>query len=482
MQASRIHPLLFAAITLALVLAAGPLAAQGEQRAVEFRFGDQTVDVPRVGAQVELLPVLRLIGAEVAFSSAAGTYGVVHGDHFIQFSPDRLLVLVDGVLQEGSERPITSPGGVAASFEFLEQTLLASLGFRLEPTPSGFAIVPGESREQQVAVQVAAADFAATTTLVCTVARRVEVRVLVNQEHELGVHFVDALPRLDSSVPLRSRRVTALRARDHVLTIELASGVDLLSWHQLDDPSRIILELGTPRPTPAAAPEEPFEQDVVQPIVIDPGHGGDDTGAVAASGLAEKELTLDIARRLAQVLRGMGLTVRLTRTDDEARALTDRTAFANRLAARAFVSLHANSSTVAAVRGAETYYMSLDRSSTDAAAAATADLENQADTQAQERSPLDLILWDMAQSEVLNESAGLALAVQDRLNTRLDLRDRGVKQAPFAVLTGATMPAVLVEVGFLSNPDEATMLRDPSHQQGVAEAIAQGVADFVRPP
>jgi len=124
--------------------------------------------------------------------------------------------------------------------------------------------------------------------------------------------------------------------------------------------------------------------------------------------------------------------------------------------------------------------MSLDQSSTDEAAAATADLENRAGPGDSERSPLDLILWDLAQAEVLNESADLALAVQRRLNARLGLRDRGVKQAPFVVLTGATMPAILVEVGFLSNPSEARNLASPERQQRLAEAIAEGILEFVR--
>ena len=117
----------------------------------------------------------------------------------------------------------------------------------------------------------------------------------------------------------------------------------------------------------------------------------------------------------------------------------------------------------------------------DEAAAATADLENRADGSPDNRSALDLILWDLAQAEVLNESAELALAVQGRLNARLGSRDRGVKQAPFVVLTGATMPAILVEVGFLSNTSEARMLIQPDYQQQLAEAVAAGIEDFLRP-
>ena len=115
----------------------------------------------------------------------------------------------------------------------------------------------------------------------------------------------------------------------------------------------------------------------------------------------------------------------------------------------------------------------------DEAAAATADLENRAGSSSDEHSALDLILWDLAQAEVLNESSRLALSVQGRLNAQLSLRDRGVKQAPFVVLTGATMPAILVEVGFLSNPSEAERLTQPESQQQLAEAVAAGIGDFL---
>jgi N-acetylmuramoyl-L-alanine amidase len=212
--------------------------------------------------------------------------------------------------------------------------------------------------------------------------------------------------------------------------------------------------------------------------VIDPGHGGDDIGARSGSGLMEKDVTLSVARRLARLLETKGYRVRLTRDGDQNRALTDRTALANRLDALAFVSLHANAFAAASVSGAETYYMSIDEAS-DADAAAIADLENRSGGSREDRTPLDLILWDLAQAEVLNESADLALKVQQSLNGRLGARDRGVRQAPFVVLTGATMPAILVEVGFLSNSSEADRLAQPDHQQRVAEAIASGIEEFL---
>ncbi len=459
-----------------------PASPQIAQR-VEFRYAGRAVLVPQIGLRVEIMPVLAMLGAEASYSRAADTYGVVLGDDFIQFALNRRYVLVNGSLQEAPDAPVASPAGVAASIAFLERALLSPLGFHLEAMEGGWGILPGARFADPVAVRAAAADFGMTTTLVLTLNRPVTARVL--QDEVLGglvVRFDDASPQLDTSLPFRSRRISRITGRGQDLVVEVAPGVGLLNWHVLEDPSppRVVVEVGTVRPTPTPAAVESLGRTGPPPIVIDPGHGGDDTGAAAPSGMMEKDLALDVARRLAQILRARGHTVRLTRDGDEGRALTDRTALANRLEATVFVSLHANASTVAAVRGAETYYMSLDASATDEHAAATADLENRPAEERSYQSALDLILWDLAQAEVLNESAELALAVQKRLNAQLGLRDRGVKQAPFVVLTGATMPAILVEVGFLSNPSEAQELESPAHQQRLAEAVALGIDDFVR--
>ncbi len=464
------------------LLVAAPTLAQEPAAGVRFSYQGRSVEAPRWRGGVEAVPVLALIGAEAGFSPAAGTWGVVYGDHLLQFTPGHRLVLADGVLLEMADAPETSPSGVAVSLRFLERGLLAPLGFRLERIGDDLHVVPGARFDEPLVVRPAAADFAATTTLVLTLDRAVPATVTVGDDGLPVVRFERAAPRLDGATPFRSERVRALVSDGASLVLRLADGVGLLSWHVLDNPPRVILELGRARPTPAQAPVRIVEREGPPPIVVDPGHGGDDIGARSGVGLLEKNLTLAIARQVQRVLETRGHTVRLTRSSDEARALTDRTAMANRLEARAFVSLHANASTAASVRGAETYYMSLGQGASDAAAAATAALENQAEVGNPGSSPLDLILWDLAQSEVLNESAELALAVQRRLNELLGLRDRGVKQAPFVVLTGATMPAVLVEVGFLSNPAEAELLTSSEHQQRLAEAIALGIEDYVGRP
>jgi N-acetylmuramoyl-L-alanine amidase len=469
------------AVFTSLILCIGSAAAQESLRygaTTEFRFGDRSVAVPRLGARVEIMPVLAMMGAEASFSPAADTYGVVYRDHVIQFAIGRRFVLVDGRLQEASDPPAASPAGVAATVDFLERILLGPMGYRLEPVDGGYEIVPGTRFADPVIVRPAAADFGATTTLVLTLDRPDEVDVEPSPDGPV-IRFADATPRLDHSLPFRSERVASLTSRDQSLVVRLQPGVGLIDWHTLSDPDRVILELGAVPPTPVPAPVRVVERSGPRPVVIDPGHGGSDRGAEGNGGIVEKDLVLSIAARLARALAERGHTARLTRTGDEGRALIDRTALANRMEAAAFVSLHANASTTPSVRGAETYYMSLDESASDEQAAATARLENLA-AAGDRRSGIDLILWDLAQAEVLNESAELALAVQQRLNQRLGLKDRGVKQAPFVVLTGATMPAILVEVGFLSNPDEAARLESGDHQQRLAEAIALGIDDFLR--
>jgi len=467
-------------VSFLLALCAGWLPAQESLHTIEFHYAGRAVLSPTLGTQVEVMPVLALIGADAGYSAAAGTYIVTFGDHELQFTPGHRMVLADGVLLDTRDAPVASPGGVAASVDFIDRSLLGPLGFRLEPIPQGYRIAIGARFADPVIVRPAAADFAATTTLVLTLDRPVAARPEPAPGGGIVIRFDDASPRLEPDARLRSRRVRSLASTGHDLVIETAAGVGLLSWHDLADPPRVILELGNAPPTPTPAAVRVVERTGPPPIVIDPGHGGDDNGAVASNGLSERDLTLAVARRLADELRARGHAVRLTRNADEARALSDRTALANRLEAVLFVSLHANASTFSSVTGAETYYMSLDDQATDEAAAATARLENEANGGASSRSDLDLILWDLAQASALNESAKLAVAVQSRLNELLGMRDRGVKQAPFVVLTGATMPAILVEVGFLSNPSEASRLARPEHQQELARAIATGIDAFLQ--
>lgn len=215
-------------------------------------------------------------------------------------------------------------------------------------------------------------------------------------------------------------------------------------------------------------------------VVIDPGHGGEEEGAAGPTGLLEKDVTLDIARRLkAQLEDGHDVEVLLTRTDDATVSLDDRTAIANHERADLFVSIHANASRRTGVRGAETYFLSYQ--ATDDESRVVAAIENNAmgiEGGVQGQPGLEMVLWELAQSAFLKESSALAEMIQDNLNDALDIRNRGIKQAPFRVLMGATMPAVLVEVGFISNADEEQKLRRPAFKEQLAEVLYESIRQY----
>ena len=230
-------------------------------------------------------------------------------------------------------------------------------------------------------------------------------------------------------------------------------------------------------PVPPKAPPKP----PTFVVVVDPGHGGDQDGALSPTGVKEKEVVLQIARRLRPRLEQLGAKVVLTRTGDIGVPLTTRAAMANGLRADLFISIHLNSMATAAGRrvssGVETYFLSADAS--DANAAAAAAREN-ADRMAGEPlpdpgDPVAGILQDLEESASLAGSSRLAYALHDRLIAGLGSEDRGVKQAPFYVLAGARMPAVLLEVGFISNGAESQRLTSAAHQEKIAGAIAAGV-------
>jgi N-acetylmuramoyl-L-alanine amidase len=216
----------------------------------------------------------------------------------------------------------------------------------------------------------------------------------------------------------------------------------------------------------------------VSRVVIDPGHGGHDPGA-QVRGLNEAELVLDIAQRLERLLLNEpGVEVVLTRRTNAYVALEERTAIANRSAADLFLSIHANASANAGVRGFETYFLNFAPNSEAEAIAAR---ENAGS--ARRMGSLPDIVKAIALNNKIDESRDFASMVQTSMHDLLRKTDRnarnlGVKQAPFMVLIGATMPSVLVEVSFLTNRDEATLLRSQNYRQQIAEALFAGVMKY----
>ncbi len=215
-------------------------------------------------------------------------------------------------------------------------------------------------------------------------------------------------------------------------------------------------------------------------IVIDAGHGGDDHGAQGPAGLLEKDLVLDLAQRLAKKLRAQGLAVQLTRDSDAFVALDARTAIANRAGADLFLSIHANASRTKSVRGVETFFASPEAS--DEAAEELARAENAAfgPTAAKltDGDPLLAILGDLLAQQQLADSQEFARIAQREVARAGVTRSRGVKQAPFVVLMGVRMPAVLVEVGFITNPQDEKALRKAAERERIAAGLARAIAAF----
>jgi N-acetylmuramoyl-L-alanine amidase len=249
----------------------------------------------------------------------------------------------------------------------------------------------------------------------------------------------------------------------------------------LQDPHRLVIDIYRPRGAAEAVAPRTGGQGL-RLIVIDPGHGGHDSGATGPSGLAEKDVVLDVSRRVARMVEeGLGIKVAMTRSTDVFIPLRDRTNIANKLRADLFVSIHANAHPRSFSQGVETYFLSSE--ATDNEARQVAAIENgvvQLESPAQRRKTdvLKSILWDLAQSEFQEESSSMAEAVQDLMTRSLGLVNRGVKQAGFYVLGGAAMPAILIEVGFLTNPREEKKLGSPEHREAVARAIYAGLAEY----
>jgi N-acetylmuramoyl-L-alanine amidase len=218
----------------------------------------------------------------------------------------------------------------------------------------------------------------------------------------------------------------------------------------------------------------------IRRIVVDPGHGGHDPGAVGPSGLQEKDVVLAISLKLRELLRDeLALDVVMTRSTDVFIPLEERTAIANKVNADLFLSVHANAAANRNANGIETYYLNLAKTEKAAQLAAK---EN--GTSLEKVSVLQAILFDLMANYKLNDSAHLADEVQKALHKRArtyyaDVKNLGVKQGPFYVLVGATMPSILVESAFLSNAQEETRLKDPAYLDLTAEGILDGVRGYI---
>lgn len=266
-----------------------------------------------------------------------------------------------------------------------------------------------------------------------------------------------------------------------------------LSSHKvflLPDPYRLVVDIQGQRDgeelaalekgrdlAPARKSKQPPEG--LRKIVLDPGHGGKDPGAIGVSGVAEKDIVLSIAKKLAKKLKKeMGVEVVLTRQDDSFIALEDRAAIANAEDADLFLSLHVNSSPNPEAKGIETYYLD---NTNDEASIRLAAREN--GTSRRNISDLQFILSDLTQNSKLEDSITLAHRLHSSVVSHMgqrygEVKDLGVKKALFYVLVGARMPSALVEMFFITNKTEGRVLTRQAYQDAIVEALYEGIKKY----
>jgi N-acetylmuramoyl-L-alanine amidase len=302
-------------------------------------------------------------------------------------------------------------------------------------------------------------------------------------------------PDLTQPIAIQDGLLTKARAAQHSQeVVRVVLDMESLSTYRafpLKDPARIIIDVhgnGKKAQSPGDAnrslSKTPLPQQLglgVRRVVIDPGHGGKDPGAIGRGGLREKTVVLKIAKALEKKLKKeLGLETVLTRRGDRFVSLDERTAIANTRKADLFVSIHANASRRGGARGIETYVLNF---ATDEKSMALAARENAISTK--KLSDLQYILYDLMRTAKIGESRTLAehtqRSIYQRLRTKYPgIRNLGVKEAPFYVLIGANMPSILVEVSFISNRTEERRLRDDRYLEELASGIMEGIEKYVR--
>ncbi len=321
-------------------------------------------------------------------------------------------------------------------------------------------------------------------------------QTVVNENGRLLVRFAADALDADFSGVGSSQVLTTTRVVPPS-TVEVGLGAAYASYRAAEqrDASqlRLVLDILAATPTSPAETTAPGEAPApgsietpplmpestgLRTIVIDPGHGGTEQGARGPSGTLEKNVALSIARQLKAAIEArLGIRVLLTRSGDETVALDARAAFANNNKADLFISIHANASVRSSVTGAEVFYVTLGEYG-NAMRGNLAEPGALLPTLGGGQRAVELILWEMAQAQHLNESARLARIIEGEMRQRVPMSPRAIQQAPFRVLVGANMPAVLVETGFITNPTEEKRLNAPDHQAQLVNALLSAVVRF----
>jgi N-acetylmuramoyl-L-alanine amidase len=438
----------------------------------------------------------RLFGVTVREDTQAGAITVTSGAQTIVLSPQQPLASVSGRMISLPAAPVREGRVWFVPVDFVGRALAPVATPRIELRKPSRLVLLGDIRMPRVASRV---EPQGSIT-------RVTIDVAPATPHTVSQDGQRLIVRFDADsldADLRGAPATDafqnIHFGDTPQTVVIDLGPRFASFRAADQPApagggtRIAIDLlaqteaqpSQPpgQPVPPANPEGPPPLLDLPPagglraIVIDPGHGGDDTGAKGSQGTLEKNVTLSVARRLKAALEArLGVRVLLTREGDQAVPSDQRAALANNNKADLFVSLHANASVRPGVSGAEVFYLAF--APPDSSPRTTQGGRETLPVAGGGSRDIDITPWQTAQVGHLEQSSALAGAVEAALRERIAMSPRALQQAPFRVLVGANMPAVLVEMGFLTNPQQEQQLQSDQYQNAVAQALLDAIVRY----
>jgi N-acetylmuramoyl-L-alanine amidase len=453
---------------------------------------------------VALEELTRLFGLDVREDAVTRGLTISVQGRTIVVSIGQGLASIGGRVVTMSTPPQRSGRTWLVPLDFLDRVLALVHQPRLDVRPRSRLVVVGDVRVPRVSVRL---ETTPTQARVSVEISPPTPHSVVQEPGRLVVRFEAEALDLELAAAASPEIVLAVRQLPNTPAFAIDLGPRFASFRASDGPvegamQRLIVEIagaqepapttpapatpgapppatpGAPTPAPPPPPLEVGPTPSIRTIVVDPGHGGEEEGAKGPAGTLEKHVALSVSKLLRSALEArLGVRVLLTRDDDRTVKRDERAAFANNNKADLFISMHANASVSRTPSGAEVFYLSLDGYSPEARRVAMREGAVLPTVTGGDRQ-IELILWEMAQVQHISSSATFAGLIEEALRSRVKMTAGAIQQAPFSVLVGANMPAVLVEIGFISNPAEEKLLSTPSHQQKIVDALVESVVRF----
>jgi len=411
------------------------------------------------------------------------------GEHRVKISASTSFLVIDDVVYQIPSPAVIVEGDIylptKALFKILHNSILPSISYIVEDNE--LVIIPTENNIQSIQV-----DEKANGTIVRVKAhkkfKKKEISTFLHKNGWFYLTIQGAQADSNNILKTDTRGIIKNISMDQLegslqLAFFLRSDIERHEFYQNKKTNEIIITLWAPLSKSVAKIEKIKSQWEIDTIVLDAGHGGKDPGTIGKFGTKEKTVVLDVVKRIGKLItKYTSMNVIYTRDEDVFIPLWKRTKIANEKNGKIFISVHANGNRNRKAQGFETYLLRPGKTqdAIDIAAEENAAIkyeESQNGTY-EELTHEGLIMATMAQSMFMKESESLAGQIQYELNKELKSPNRGVKQAGFYVLVGASMPNVLLEVGFLTNPEEEKKLRTAEHRQKIANAVYRAIIEF----